>query len=79
MNSNSKFNALTTAQFEAPSNDILKALACDKVKRDGFLKRIFKKDIKQRDFETAIEAKKKLNKRGVFGFLKKKKAPNQLQ
>ena len=79
MNSDAKFNALTTAQFEVPSNDILKALACDKVKRDGFLKRMFKKDLKERDFNTTIEGNDKPNKRGVFGFLKKKKDRNNTQ
>jgi penicillin-binding protein 1A len=71
MNANQKFDAITKAQFEKPSDDVLNALACQSEKRDGFLKRMFKKDQKEREFDTGYEEKGKKNKKGLFGFLKK--------
>ncbi|MEM5565506.1 transglycosylase domain-containing protein [Psychroserpens sp. AS72] len=72
MNGDQKFNAITKAQFETPSEDIKIALACETEKRDGFLKRLFKKDQKEREFDTTSEDKEKKKKKGLFGFLKKK-------
>ena len=40
---------------------------------------MFKKDFKERDFNTAIEDNDKPKKSGVFGFLKKKKDRNNTQ
>jgi penicillin-binding protein 1A len=72
MNGNQKFDAITSAQFDKPSEAIMNALACEKEKRDGFLKRIFKKDQKEREFDTVSEEKENKKKKGLFGFLKKK-------
>ena len=72
MNGDQKFNTITKAQFETPSEDILNALACETEKRDGFLKRLFKKDQKEREFDATSEENKEKKKKGLFGFLKKK-------
>jgi penicillin-binding protein 1A len=71
LNSDSKFNTITKAKFETPSEDIIAALDCDPEKRDGFLKRLFTKDKKEREFDANSEDKKK-KKKGIFSFLKKK-------
>ncbi|MDG5492679.1 transglycosylase domain-containing protein [Psychroserpens sp. SPM9] len=73
LNQDKQFNSITTAKFEAPSEAVKKALACEAEKRDGFLKRIFKKDRKEREFDTASEDDEKTKKKGLFSFLKKKK------
>ncbi|WP_241485200.1 transglycosylase domain-containing protein [Psychroserpens damuponensis] len=72
MNRDPEFNSITKARFEPPSEAIKNALACETEKRDGFLKRLFKKDQKEREFDTASEEKDKKKKKGLFGFLKKK-------
>ncbi|WP_299224912.1 transglycosylase domain-containing protein [uncultured Psychroserpens sp.] len=69
MNSDPKFNAITKASFEAPTEATISALDCDAEKRDGFLKRLFTKDKKEREFDTDSEKRKK--KKGIFSFLKK--------
>lgn len=72
MNQDKQFNTITQATFETPSDEVVAALDCDLEKRDGFLKRLFKKDQKEREFDATSEEKKK-EKKGLFGFLKKKK------
>nr|WP_321224782.1 transglycosylase domain-containing protein [uncultured Psychroserpens sp.] len=72
MNADKNFNAITKAQFENPSSEVLSALDCETEKRDGFLKRLFKKDQKEREFDSNSEENKKKKKKGLFGFLKKK-------
>ena len=71
MNQDQQFNGITKARFDKPSEAVLKALDCESEKRDGFLKRLFQKDRKKRDFETVSEDQKK-KKKGIFSFLKKK-------
>lgn len=71
LNQDQKFNSITQAKFEAPSDAVKNALACEAEKRDGFLKRLFKKDQKEREFEDDSEDAKK-KKKGFFSFLKKK-------
>ncbi|MBR9846591.1 MAG: penicillin-binding protein [Algicola sp.] len=71
LNSDSKFDAITKAKFETPSEEVIAALDCEPEKRDGFLKRLFTKDKKEREFESDSEDKKK-KKKGIFSFLKKK-------
>ncbi|MCD2260130.1 transglycosylase domain-containing protein [Psychroserpens luteolus] len=72
MNKDKQFNYITQAKFEAPSQDVKDALACEEEKRDGFLKRLFKKDRKEREFEIDSEDEKTKKKKGLFGFLRKK-------
>ncbi|MFL1010809.1 transglycosylase domain-containing protein [Flavisericum labens] len=50
LNADSNFNAITKAQFEKPSNDVLEDLDCEPEKRDGFFKRLFGRK-KKRKFE----------------------------
>lgn len=69
LNVDSKFNSITQAKFEVPSDDIIASLDCEPEKRDGFLKRMFTKDKKEREFATEPEEKKK---KSIFSFLKKK-------
>lgn len=70
LNTNSKYNAITKATFETPSETIIASLDCEPEKRDGFLKRLFTKDKKERKFDTDSKEKEK---KGFFSFLKKKK------
>lgn len=42
LNAEAKFNKITKAKFPKPAASVLAALDCDPVKRDGFLKRLFK-------------------------------------
>ncbi len=50
LNSSSAFNAFTKAKFEIPSDKVLKDLDCEPTKRDGFIKRLFKKKNKKKKF-----------------------------
>ena len=72
LNADSKFNDVTGAQFEKPSDAVIAALDCDSQKRDGFLKRLFTKNRDEKEFDTDDDADKK-EKKGFFSFLKKKK------
>ncbi|WP_299337052.1 transglycosylase domain-containing protein [uncultured Psychroserpens sp.] len=72
INDDKQFNGITRAKFEEPSDAVKQALACEDEKRDGFLKRLFKKDRKEREFDIESEEKPEKKKRGLFGFLKKK-------
>lgn len=71
LNTNSKYDAITKAKFETPSAQVIAALDCEPEKRDGFLKRLFTKDKKEREFDTNSQDKKN-TKKGIFSFLKKK-------
>jgi penicillin-binding protein 1A len=73
MNANQRFDVITQAQFETPSDAVKIALECETEKRDGFLKRLFKKDRKEREFDTASEDIYKKKKKGFLSFLKKKR------
>ena len=75
LNKDQLYNGITQAKFESASDAVMEALACEPEKRDGFLKRLFKKDRKEREFEDNHEVTKK-KKRGLFGFLKKKDKDN---
>lgn len=77
MNKDKQFNSITQAKFETPSAAVRNSLACEAEKRDGFLKRLFKKDKKEREFDTASQADSTKNKKGLFSFLKKKKKGNR--
>tara|TARA_R110001583_G_scaffold90137_1_gene231666 strand:- start:12580 stop:14859 length:2280 start_codon:yes stop_codon:yes gene_type:complete len=48
LNQNKDFNKFTKASFPKPSAEVLDALNCDPVKRDGFLKRLFKNPNKKK-------------------------------
>ena len=50
MNNSSAFNSITKAKFETPSSEVLKDLDCEPTKRDGFIKRLFKKKNKKKKF-----------------------------
>jgi penicillin-binding protein 1A len=71
LNDDSKYNAITKAKFETPSAKVIAALDCKSEKRDGFLKRLFTKDKKEREFDSESKEKTK-TKKGIFSFLKKK-------
>lgn len=51
LNKDSSFNGITKAKFETPSSEVLDKLDCDPVKRDGFLKRLFKNPNKKKTRE----------------------------
>lgn len=71
LNRDQQFNRITQAKFESPSEELIASLDCESEKRDGFLKRLFKKDQKEREFDnSSVEKKKK--KKGLFSFLKNK-------
>jgi penicillin-binding protein 1A len=48
LNKDKEFNAITKAQFEITSNEVLQNLNCDPIKKDGFLKRLFKNPDKKK-------------------------------
>ncbi|MBF8149213.1 transglycosylase domain-containing protein [Winogradskyella sp. F6397] len=50
LNNDSDFRPITSAQFETPSEQVLTALDCEPTKRDGFIKRLFKKKNKKKSF-----------------------------
>lgn len=50
LNRNIEFKAITNAKFETPSEVVLKDLDCEPTKRDGFIKRLFKKKNKKKKF-----------------------------
>ena len=66
LNRDSKYNAITKAQFEYPTEEVLMSLDCELTKTDGFFKRLFgsKKDTIQFKEEP---------KKGIFSWLKNKK------
>ncbi len=66
LNSDSDFNALTQANFEIPSDAVLQSLDCELTTTDGFFKRLLGSNKDSRTFE-------KKEKKGIFGWLKKKK------
>lgn len=69
LNADSSFNDITKAKFAKPSDEVLAALDCDPKKRDGFLKRLFKRKRDEKEFDTDTKEKKN---NGIFSFLKKK-------
>ncbi|WP_282165907.1 transglycosylase domain-containing protein [Cellulophaga baltica] len=48
LNKDKEFNAITKAQFEITSDEVLQNLNCDPIKKDGFLKRLFKNPDKKK-------------------------------
>ncbi|MBU2929453.1 transglycosylase domain-containing protein [Winogradskyella psychrotolerans] len=50
LNKDSDFNTITKGQFETPSEQVLSDLDCEPTKRDGFIKRLFKKKDKKKTF-----------------------------
>jgi penicillin-binding protein 1A len=50
LNSDPQFNTITQARFENPSATVLEDLDCEPTKRDGFIKRLFKKKNKKKTF-----------------------------
>ena len=50
LNKDSEYNAITKAKFEIPSEEVLTDLDCEPTKRDGFIKRLFKKKNKKKTF-----------------------------
>ncbi|MBA6151664.1 transglycosylase domain-containing protein [Gelidibacter maritimus] len=68
LNADSKYNSITKATFEAPSETVLNALDCEPTKADGFFKRLFGSNKDERKFEK----KEKKKGGGIFGWLKKK-------
>ncbi len=68
LNANPKYNIITNASFETPSEAVLNSLACDPTKEDGFFKRLFGSKKEERTFEK----KEKKKGGGIFGWMKKK-------
>ncbi|EPR72473.1 Multimodular transpeptidase-transglycosylase [Winogradskyella psychrotolerans RS-3] len=50
LNKDSDYKSITGAQFEKPSEQVLSDLDCEPTKRDGFIKRLFKKKEKKKKF-----------------------------
>ena len=68
LNANPKYNIITNASFETPSEAVLNSLDCDPTKEDGFFKRLFGSKKEERTFEK----KEKKKGGGIFGWMKKK-------
>lgn len=62
LNGDPKYNNITKASFEKPSNEVLQDLDCDLIKKDGFFKRLFSNDSKKKTF-------KKKKKKSIFSWL----------
>ncbi len=62
LNNDSKYNNITNAYFETPSNDVIQDLDCELTKKDGFFQRLFGTDSKIKTF-------KKKKKKGLFLWL----------
>ncbi|WAC01219.1 penicillin-binding transpeptidase domain-containing protein [Lacinutrix neustonica] len=52
LNAEAKYNAITKASFEKPAAEVVEDLECNTEKRDGFLKRLFGKKKKAREFDA---------------------------
>ena len=50
LNKESEYKVITNAQFETPSKDVIEDLDCEPTKRDGFIKRLFKRKNKKKKF-----------------------------
>ncbi|MGV8814483.1 MAG: transglycosylase domain-containing protein [Gelidibacter sp.] len=70
LNADPRYNKITKASFETPSEAVLNALTCDPTKEDGFFKRLFGNNKDERKFEKKEKKHKKGG--GIFGWLKKK-------
>ncbi|MFH4966032.1 transglycosylase domain-containing protein [Gaetbulibacter sp. M235] len=62
LNKDPKYNLITKASFEKPSDEVLKSLDCGLTKKDNFFQRLFGVDIKKKTF-------KKKKKKGFFSWL----------
>ena len=63
----------TANQFPEVNQNIKNQLNCDPKKRDGFLKRLFKKKTKQKDFDEDAQKQKK-EKKSFWNIFKSKKS-----
>lgn len=50
LNKDKRFDKITNAKFETTTEDVLEDLNCEPTKRDGFIKRLFKKKNKKKKF-----------------------------
>jgi penicillin-binding protein 1A len=48
LNKDKNYNAITNAKFEKPTDEVLSLLNCEPIKKDGFLKRLFKNPNKKK-------------------------------
>lgn len=62
LNKDPKYNQLTRASFEKPSDDVIQSLDCELTKKDNFFQRLFGNDTKKKTF-------KKKKKKGFFSWL----------
>tara|TARA_R110000868_G_scaffold1389_23_gene10831 strand:+ start:941 stop:3244 length:2304 start_codon:yes stop_codon:yes gene_type:complete len=51
LNNDSKYNIITKASFETPSNDVTQDLDCELTKKDGFFQRLFGTNSKKKTFK----------------------------
>jgi len=51
LNKDSGYKSITNAKFESPSEDVINDLDCEPTKRDGFIKRLFKRKNKKKKFD----------------------------
>lgn len=70
INADKKYNQISNAQFEEPSEEVIKSLDCDPTKTDGFFKRLFGGEKEKKTFE-------KKNKKGIFSWLKKDRSKKE--
>ncbi|RCW93711.1 penicillin-binding protein 1A [Winogradskyella arenosi] len=50
LNKDADYKAITQAKFEEPSDEVVLTMDCEPTKRDGFIKRLFKKKEKKKKF-----------------------------
>lgn len=58
LNKDNHYNSITKSRFESPSDDVISDLNCEDTKRDGFLKRLFKKKNKTKKFKGDKQSNK---------------------
>ncbi|MCB4806961.1 transglycosylase domain-containing protein [Tamlana sp. 62-3] len=55
LNANAEFNSITKSRFDKPDSKVIEDLNCEPEKRDGFLKRLFGKKKKVKNFNSNDE------------------------
>lgn len=75
LNSDARFDQITTTSFKNPSDEVIALMDCDGVKRDGFFKRLFSNPDKESKSNETGEKKKGFFKR-IFGGNKNKNKDN---
>ena len=72
LNKDPKYSGLVSADFETPSEDVLKSLNCAPSKKDTFFERLFKNNKDEREFNN-----KENNRGGIFSWFRTNKGDDE--